>query len=149
MSANISTTAPIAWAPILWSVASSVDSWQGLSRCATRKNVAAPDGDGGHAAELTRQSEINEKLLNNEGTENPFKLWRELGQTTTEHATVIRYNKGLRQADQKIVELLDRFKKVNLADRSQVGQHQLRLRPPVEKHAGAVARRRAGSDTPR
>jgi succinate dehydrogenase / fumarate reductase flavoprotein subunit len=67
---------------------------------------------------LTRQAEINEKLLNNEGTENPFKLWRELGQTTTEHATVIRYNKGLRQADQKIVELLDRFKKVNLADRT-------------------------------
>ena len=82
------------------------------------QNVAAPDGDGGHSAELTRQSEINEKLLNNEGTENPFKLWRELGQTMTEHATVIRYNKGLRQADQKIVELLDRFKKVNLADRT-------------------------------
>ena len=82
------------------------------------QNVAAPDGDGGHSAELTRQSEINEKLLNNEGTENPFKLWRELGQATTEHATVIRYNKGLRQADQKIVELLDRFKKVNLADRT-------------------------------
>ena len=37
----------------------------------------------------------------------------------TEHATVIRYNKGLRQADEKIVELLERFKKVNLADRTQ------------------------------
>ena len=37
----------------------------------------------------------------------------------TEHATVIRYNKGLKKADEKIVELLERFKKVNLADRSQ------------------------------
>jgi succinate dehydrogenase / fumarate reductase flavoprotein subunit len=37
----------------------------------------------------------------------------------TEHATVIRYNKGLKLADDKIVELLDRFKKVNLSDRSQ------------------------------
>ena len=38
----------------------------------------------------------------------------------TEHATVIRYNKGLKQADQKmIVELLERYKKVNLSDRSQ------------------------------
>ena len=74
---------------------------------------------GGHAAEIARQAEINGKLLKNEGTENPFKLWRELGQTMTEHATVIRYNKGLKEADEKIVELLDRYKKVNLSDRSQ------------------------------
>jgi succinate dehydrogenase / fumarate reductase flavoprotein subunit len=83
------------------------------------KSLKAPEGDGGHATELTRQAEINGKLLNNEGTENPFKLWRELGQTMTEHATVIRYNKGLKLADEKIVELLDRYKKVNLSDRSQ------------------------------
>jgi succinate dehydrogenase / fumarate reductase flavoprotein subunit len=37
----------------------------------------------------------------------------------TEHATVIRYNKGLKQADEKIVELLDRFQNVSLADRTQ------------------------------
>jgi succinate dehydrogenase / fumarate reductase flavoprotein subunit len=83
------------------------------------KNIVAMEGDGGHAAELTRQAAINSKLMNNEGTENPFKLWRELGQTMTEHVTVIRYNKGIKQADQKIVELLDRYKKVNLSDKSQ------------------------------
>jgi succinate dehydrogenase / fumarate reductase flavoprotein subunit len=83
------------------------------------KNLPAAEGDGGHAAELARQAEINGKLLKNEGTENPFRLWRELGQTMTEHATVIRYNKGLKQADEKIVELLERYKKVNLSDRSQ------------------------------
>ena len=83
------------------------------------KSLEGQEGDGGHAAELKRQSEINASLLKNEGTENPFKLWRELGSTMTEHVTVIRYNKGLKQADEKIVELLDRFKKVNLSDRSQ------------------------------
>jgi succinate dehydrogenase / fumarate reductase flavoprotein subunit len=83
------------------------------------QNLPAAEGNGGHAAEITRQAEINKNLMNNEGTENPFKLWRELGQTMTEHATVIRYNKGLKQADQKIVELLERFKKVNLSDKSQ------------------------------
>jgi succinate dehydrogenase / fumarate reductase flavoprotein subunit len=83
------------------------------------KSVAGTQADGGHGAEIARQAEINSKVLNNEGTENPFRLWRELGQTMTEHATVIRYNKGLRQADEKIVELLERFKKVNLADRTQ------------------------------
>jgi succinate dehydrogenase / fumarate reductase flavoprotein subunit len=83
------------------------------------QSLEAAEGDGGAAAELTRQAEINAKLLNNKGTENPFKLWRELGQVMTEHVTVIRYNKGLKQADEKIVELLDRYKNVNLSDRSQ------------------------------
>jgi succinate dehydrogenase / fumarate reductase flavoprotein subunit len=83
------------------------------------KSLPAAEGDGGHAAELKRQSEINSKLMGNEGTENPFKLWRELGETMTKHATVIRYNKGLEAADNKIIELMDRYKKVNLSDRSQ------------------------------
>jgi succinate dehydrogenase / fumarate reductase flavoprotein subunit len=81
--------------------------------------VACSDGDCGTSAELARQREINEKLLKNQGTENPFKLWRELGETMTKHATVIRYNKGLKQADEKIVELIDRYKNINLSDRSQ------------------------------
>jgi succinate dehydrogenase / fumarate reductase, flavoprotein subunit len=83
------------------------------------KSLEGAEGDGGAAAEIARQAEINAKLLKNEGTENPFKLWRELGQTMTEHVTVIRYNKGLKQADEKIAELLDRYKNVNLSDRSQ------------------------------
>ncbi|HEY6489529.1 MAG TPA: succinate dehydrogenase flavoprotein subunit [Terracidiphilus sp.] len=83
------------------------------------KSLEAPEGDGGQAAELQRQSEINKKLISNEGGENPFKLWRELGETMTKHATVIRYNKGLQEADAKIVELIERFKKVNLSDKSQ------------------------------
>jgi succinate dehydrogenase / fumarate reductase, flavoprotein subunit len=83
------------------------------------KAAPALVGDGGAAAEVARQAEINKKLMTNDGNENPFRLWRELGQTMTEHATVIRYNKGLKQADEKVVELLDRFKRVNLSDRSQ------------------------------
>ena len=83
------------------------------------KSVEAAEGDGGAAAEVARQTEMNKQLLANEGKENPFRLWRELGVTMTEHATVIRYNKGLKQADEKIVELLDRFQNVNLADRTQ------------------------------
>ncbi|MDR3736972.1 MAG: succinate dehydrogenase flavoprotein subunit [Acidobacteriaceae bacterium] len=91
----------------------------GPNALAYAKNLAAAEGDGGHAAELKRQTEINNKLLNNAGTENPFRLWRELGDTMSKHATVVRYNKGLKEADEKIVELQDRFKKVNLSDKSQ------------------------------
>ncbi len=83
------------------------------------KDLPVAEGDGGAAAEVARQSEINKKLLSNEGGENPFKLWRELGQTMTEHVTVTRYNKGLQAADEKIVELLDRYQRINLSDKSQ------------------------------
>jgi succinate dehydrogenase / fumarate reductase flavoprotein subunit len=83
------------------------------------KSVPAVEGDGGAAAEVARQAEINGKLIRNEGGENPFKLWRELGETMTEHATVIRYNKDLKEADEKVVELLERYKRVNLSDKSQ------------------------------
>ena len=84
----------------------------------TRSLVAAP-GDGGHAAELQRQREKNNALLSSTGTENPFKLWRELGDTMTRHATIIRYNDGLAEADAKIVELQSRLANVNLSDKSQ------------------------------
>jgi succinate dehydrogenase / fumarate reductase flavoprotein subunit len=83
------------------------------------KALPAQEGDGGHAAELQRQKEKNAALLSNPGTENPFKIWRELGETMTKHATIIRYNAGLDEADAKIVELLDRYKNVNLSDKSQ------------------------------
>ena len=91
----------------------------GPNALAYAKSLPAAEGDGGHAAEITRQTEINNRLLKNEGTENPFKLWRELGETMSKHVTVVRYNKGLKEADAKIVELIDRFKKVNLSDKSQ------------------------------
>ena len=68
---------------------------------------------------MARQTEINGNLIRNEGGENPFKLWRELGEAMTEHATVIRYNKDLKEADEKVVELLERYKRVNLSDKSQ------------------------------
>jgi len=83
------------------------------------KALPAPVGDGGHAAELARQKLLNSALISSTGTENPFKLWRELGDTMTRHATIIRYNSGLAEADAKIVELLARYKNINLSDKSQ------------------------------
>jgi succinate dehydrogenase / fumarate reductase flavoprotein subunit len=37
----------------------------------------------------------------------------------TEHATVIRHNNSLKQTDEKIVELLERYQRINLSDKSQ------------------------------
>jgi succinate dehydrogenase / fumarate reductase flavoprotein subunit len=90
----------------------------GPNALAYAKSLSVAPGDGGHAAELKRQQQKNAALLANPGTENPFKLWRELGDTMTQHASIIRYNSGLAECDARIVELLDRYKNVNLSDKT-------------------------------
>jgi succinate dehydrogenase / fumarate reductase flavoprotein subunit len=91
----------------------------GPNAMAYAKALPAATGDGGASAELTRQKQKNAELLKSTGTQNPFKIWRELGETMTKHATIVRYNAGLDEADAKIVELLDRYKCINLSDTSQ------------------------------
>ncbi len=82
------------------------------------KALPAAQGDGGHSSEKKRQEELNAALLKSDGSENPFKLWRELGDTMTKNVTVIRYNKGCKEADVKIYELLERYNNINLSDKS-------------------------------
>ena len=96
----------------------------GPNAVAYAKSLPAQTGDGGHAAEVARQNAKNNQLLSSTGPvggkqENPFKIWRELGETMTKHATIVRYNTGLDEADAKIVELLTRYKNINLSDKSQ------------------------------
>jgi succinate dehydrogenase / fumarate reductase flavoprotein subunit len=79
---------------------------------------AAPS-NGHFDAERKRQQEINAGLMKADGNENPFLLWRELGEVMTANCTVIRYNKKCEAADAKVVELLQRYQKINLSDRSQ------------------------------
>ena len=79
----------------------------------------AAQGNGYLDAERKRQEEINAKLLKADGSENPFQIWRELGDVMTRTCTVIRDNKDLAQTDTKLCELLERYGKVNLSDRSQ------------------------------
>jgi len=83
------------------------------------KSLADAKSNGHFEAEKKRQEEINVRLMSNQGNENPFRLWRELGDTMTKNATVIRYNKNLKETDAKLVELLERYRHVNLSDRSQ------------------------------
>ncbi len=83
-----------------------------------RTQQAAPS-DGHFENERKRQEGINVGLMTSSGTENPFRLWRELGELMTKDCTVIRDNKTLVQTDVKLVEFLERFRNVNLSDRSQ------------------------------
>jgi succinate dehydrogenase / fumarate reductase, flavoprotein subunit len=83
------------------------------------KGLAPAEGDGGAAQEVKRQNALNQQLLSASGEENPFRLWRELGELMTRNCTVIRYNKNLDETDAKIVDMQERFKKINLSDKSQ------------------------------
>ena len=69
--------------------------------------------------ERVRQQDITDQLLHQQGSENPITIWRELGDVMTENATVIRYNAALAKTLTKIDELSDRFKQINLQDRTQ------------------------------
>ena len=70
--------------------------------------------------ERVRQQDITDALLNqHQGTENPLGIWRELGDVMTQNVTVIRYNAALQKTLSKIDELSDRFKRINLQDRTQ------------------------------
>ena len=80
---------------------------------------ALSDGNGCFDAERKKQEANNTVLMKNEGDENPFRLWRELGELMTKDCTVIRYNKNLQQTDAKLVEMLERYRRVNLSDRTQ------------------------------
>jgi succinate dehydrogenase / fumarate reductase flavoprotein subunit len=83
------------------------------------RNLPSPSSNGHFDAEKKKQEENNALLMNNQGDENPFRLWRELGELMTENCTVIRYNKNLKETDAKLVDLLQRFRRVNLSDRTQ------------------------------
>jgi succinate dehydrogenase / fumarate reductase flavoprotein subunit len=82
------------------------------------RNVSAAPSNGIYDAEKKRQEEWNDRLMKADGSENPFHIWRDLGALMTKNCTVIRYNKALQETDAKLVELLERFRRVNLSDRT-------------------------------
>ncbi len=70
--------------------------------------------------ERYRQQEQDkyDSILKMEGTENPYVIGRELGQWMTDNVTVVRYNDRLKKTDEKIQELMERYKRIGMADRS-------------------------------
>jgi len=83
------------------------------------RNVSAAPSNGHFEAERKKQEDNNSTLMGSDGKENPFQLWRELGELMTKDCTVIRDNQKLKGTDAKLVELLERFRCVNLSDKSQ------------------------------
>ena len=83
-------------------------------------------------SEKQRQEEKNQKLISQGGSENPITIWRELGDVMTEHVTVTRINKNLEMADAKISGLRERYKKINLNDRTKWSNQTLNFARELE-----------------
>lgn len=60
--------------------------------------------------EITRQKDI----FAMQGKENPYRLHQELGEYMLENVTVVRYNDRLKKTDEKIQELMERYKNVGI-----------------------------------
>ena len=66
--------------------------------------------------ELKHQQEINEALINQSGNENQYVLHQEMGKWMTDNVTVVRYNDKLKATDSKLLELMDRYKRISIND---------------------------------
>jgi succinate dehydrogenase / fumarate reductase flavoprotein subunit len=65
------------------------------------------------------------KLGKMDGAENPYQIAHELGDWMTGNCTVIRQNDKLRETEEKIVELMDRWKKASVLDDSRTANRSL------------------------
>jgi succinate dehydrogenase / fumarate reductase flavoprotein subunit len=82
--------------------------------------------------ERKRQEGKNQALISQEGTENPLTIWKEMGEIMTEHVTVTRINKDLEATHNKLCELQDRFRRVNLSDRTKWSNQTLNFTRELE-----------------
>ena len=55
-------------------------------------------------------------IMSMDGTENAYVIHKELGEWMTDNVTVVRYNDKLKETDDKILELMDRYKNININD---------------------------------
>ncbi|MDU0419370.1 succinate dehydrogenase flavoprotein subunit [Staphylococcus simulans] len=65
---------------------------------------------------IDKEQKRFDDLLNMRGTENAFKLHRELGEIMTKNVTVVRENKRLLETDEKILELMRRYQDIDMED---------------------------------
>src|SRR5690606_27091504 len=67
---------------------------------------------------VKQEQEKWDDIMSMDGTENAYILHKELGEWMTDNVTVVRYNDRLLKTDEKIQELLERYKNININDTS-------------------------------
>ena len=80
------------------------------------KTAAADVPQSVYDAAGKQETDRQNWLVNNSGTENPYLLWQEMGKWMTENCTVVRHNDRLQATLDKCQEWKDRYKRVKLSD---------------------------------
>ncbi|MBB6282787.1 succinate dehydrogenase flavoprotein subunit [Geobacillus subterraneus] len=65
---------------------------------------------------VKQEQEKWENILAMDGTENAYVLHKELGEWMTANVTIVRYNDRLLKTDEKIQELMERYKNISVTD---------------------------------
>lgn len=65
---------------------------------------------------VKKEEEKWNDILSLNGTENAYVIHKELGELMTDNVTVVRYNDKLAKTDEKIQELMERAKNINIDD---------------------------------
>ncbi|MGO0060054.1 succinate dehydrogenase flavoprotein subunit [Brevibacillus fluminis] len=63
-----------------------------------------------------KEQDKYDNILKMDGNENAYVIHKELGDWMTANMTVVRYNDRLQKTDEKIQELMERYKRINLND---------------------------------
>jgi succinate dehydrogenase / fumarate reductase flavoprotein subunit len=79
--------------------------------------VAADDVDQStYDAVVKQETDRQNWLVGNDGDENPYLLWQEMGKWMTDNCTVVRYNDKLQATLDRCQEWKERYKRVKLSD---------------------------------
>lgn len=70
-------------------------------------------------AEIARHKTNLQTIMHRSGTENPYRIHRELGELMTRNCTVVRNNADLKATLGKLDELSERFQRAPLSDKGQ------------------------------
>jgi succinate dehydrogenase / fumarate reductase, flavoprotein subunit len=93
-----------------------------------------------------------DRLIHSTGTENPYALWKEMGEVMTENVTVVRYNDRLKATLERCEDWKRRYKNVKLSDTGMWTNQNLsftRALGDMIKYAEAIIRGALGRDESR
>jgi succinate dehydrogenase / fumarate reductase flavoprotein subunit len=80
---------------------------------------AHPIEDGEVDSQLSDQKQKIEKIKKMDGKENPFALAKELGDVMTKNVTVTRINKNLKETEEFLKQLQERWNQIGIQDQSE------------------------------
>jgi succinate dehydrogenase / fumarate reductase flavoprotein subunit len=87
------------------------------SYCTDSAAIASQDAPQSvYDAAVKQETDRAQWLISNEGDENPYLLWEEMGQWMTDHCTVIRHNDKLELTLARCRQWKERYRRVKLSD---------------------------------